>query len=148
MNYGIFVVISLVLNVFIAVLFPEYIGLQDPLGITDIRTQQFNELDGNTKSYYINQGVFNADGTPASNFEDLKDIHLAGEQEAGVTLTDFGFSFLDWVKVGINFFKSIGVFFVAFLVIIYNLVPPFNSLLFIPLSIMYMFSWVKFIMGR
>lgn len=148
MRYEIFVIISIVMNVFIAGMFPEYVGLDDPGGQTAIVQQKFQALDTNTKEYYIEQGIFNKDGTPAEQYDKLKELAQITETNQGITLTDFGFTFADWLEVGWNYIKSILVFFIASVLIMYNLAAPLNLYIGVPYTLMYIFSWVKFLMGR
>lgn len=148
MNYTLFVVMAIVVNSFLAGLFPSQLGLDDPLGIESIRQQQFNDFDTNTQNYFVDQGVFNQDGTPGTNFELYEELQTAGEQEAGVIVTDLGLSFTDYFKIAWNAFVSAGVFLIAFIVILFQL--PLNLAMFIApiISILGALSIVKFIIGR
>ena len=148
MNYTTVVYMAIILNTFIAGLFPEQVGLDDPLGIDNIRQQQFNSFDSNTQAYFVQQGVFNSDGTPAQNFDTYKDLQTAGEQESGVVITDLGFSFTDYFKIAWNAFASIGIFMIAFLVILFQL--PLSLAIFVApiISTLSIFGLVKFIIGR
>lgn len=148
MNYTLFIYVALITNVFIAGLFPEQVGLGDPLGIEDIRQQQFTNFDSNTQQYFIQQGVFNADGTVGDNFNTYVELQEAGESESGVVVSDLGFSFLDYFKIAWNAFKSIGIFMMAFIVIIFSLPQSITIFLAPILSTLGIFGLVKFIIGR
>lgn len=148
MNYTTIVYVALIVNVFVAGLFPEQVGLSDPLGIDNIREQKFDNFDSKTQQYFITQGIYNEDGTPSDNFETFKDLQSVGEDEAGVTVTDLGFSFIDYLKIAWNAFKSTGLFLIAFIVIIFQLPLPIAQFMAPIFSILGIFALVKFIIGR
>ncbi len=148
MNYQLFLIMALFVNTFLAALFPTQLGLDDPFGIDSIRTQQFNDFDSNTQAYFVEQGVFNADGTPGNNFETYQSLQTVGQGQAGIVITELGFGFTDYLKVAWNSFVNLGVFMIAFIVILFQL--PLSIGIFIApiFSTLGIFSLVKFIIGR
>ena len=99
MNYTLVVYMALIVNTFLAVLFPTQLGLGDPLGIEEIRQQQFQSFDANTQSYFVEQGVFNADGTPGEQFSKMEELAKSTEGEGGAIVTSLGFGFLDYLLI-------------------------------------------------
>ena len=58
------------------------------------------------------------------------------------------FSFVDWVKVGFNLLKTIFMFIIGFVFMLWQLAYPLNFLIGIPFSIMYLFALASYIVGR
>lgn len=149
MNNDIFFIVAMFLNLAMCLLYPTALGLDDPFGIDSIREQKFNELSAADQNYFIETGVFNADGTPGNNFNELKDLSESGEAGKGVTITDAGFGFLDYIKVGINAIKSLATFAIAAIVIMFKLLPsPLNILFGSLFSGGYLYTFAKLVMGR
>lgn len=149
MKHELIFIVGIMVNVYIAVLFPTMVGLDDPFGIDAIRTQKFQDLSVNDQEYFIDNGIFDSSGNPSGDYKDkLQELNAIGQGDSGLIITDLSFGFLDFVKVALRSIETILTFFIAFCVLIFNLTAPFNVLLGIPLSTLYIYSTGKLIMGR
>ena len=149
MNNDILFTVAMFLNLVISLLYPSVLGLDDPLGLDDIREQKFNELSLSDQQYFISTGIYNSDGTPGNNYDQLKTLTESGQSGQGVTITDTGFGFLDYIKVGLNAMKSLITFAIASIIIMFKLLPtPINMLFGSMFSGLYLYTLAKLIMGR
>jgi hypothetical protein len=149
MKHELFFAIAIFLNVLVSLLYPSVVGMDDPLGIDGIRTQKFNSLSSNDQKYFIENGVFDENGNPTGEYKTkIEELNAIGDGEAGLIITELSFGFLDFVKVVLRSIQSILTFFIAFLVLLYNLSAPFNILLGVPMGILYVYSTGRLIMGR
>jgi hypothetical protein len=149
MNYGFFLTIGLIVNTFFVVLFPAQTVGADPFGIDEIRAQKFTQLDSRTQEYYIDSGFFDETGQPTAQFDKIEELQNEGTGQVGsASILQGGLSFFDWVKIGWNTVTSLAMFFLGFLALLMNLQAPLNVLVGVPFSFLYIFSAIKFIMGR
>ena len=151
MKVEMFLIIGLIVNTLFAVLYPAQIFGDDPLGLNAIQdskgtVQQYISVNGTgiLGSYNSVTGELERDDTL---FNQMTDTIGSTEGSAGIFGTGV-FAFIDWVKVGFNLLKSMLMFIVGFIFLLWNLVYPLNFLIGVPFSIMYLFAMVKFIIGR
>lgn len=149
MKLEIFLVIGLIVNSLFAVLYPEQIFGDDPLGIDAIKQEKINE-------YYTAGGLSPISSYNSTSeqliingdlFGEMKDSVVSTEGDAGIFGTDT-FSFIDWVKVGWGLLKSALMFVLGFIFMLWSLVYPLNFLIGVPFTMLYIFAMVRFIVGR
>ena len=144
-----FLIIGLMVNVLFAITYPTQIFGNDPLGlsgITDSRMEQYYSVNGSSI-----MGKYNSE-----TGELVSDESLFTDFDSAVTATDGSngfwgtelFQFVDWLKVGFRLLKSMFMFVIGFVFMLWTLVYPLNFLIGVPFSILYLYSIVRFIVNR
>jgi len=149
MKLEMFLVIGLIVNTMFAVIYPEQIFGDDPLGLNGIqedKLQQYYAVNGTAVVSSYNPETGELERSDAL-FTDLQGVTTSTEGSAGIFGSDT-FSFLDWVKVGWAVLKSALLFVIGFIYLLWNLVYPLNFLIGAPFSMLYIFAMVRFIVGR
>ena len=152
MDIKLFLPLSLIISVFIALIFPAQVGLSDPLGLDEIREQKFNEsknFDGSLEEYYINDstGFFTTDGNLKRLDSDVKNASAVQQSGDQSVITDAGFGFLDYIRVIGNAIQSIFIFLTIPVVLFFNMGYPYNYISLI-YSLLYIASIFAFLLGR
>lgn len=149
MKLDLFLIIGLIVNTLFAVLYPAQIFGDDPLGINGIKQeklQQYYSVNGSSiiNGYNTETGeIIKSDEL----FNDLTGAVGSTDGDSGLLIGDL-FSFVDWVKVGFNLLKTMFMFVIGFVFLLWQLVYPLNFLIGVPFSMLYMFALASYIMGR
>ncbi len=144
--------LSLMISLFIALIFPGEVGLADPLGLDEIREQKFNEsrnFDGSLSEYFINQstGFFTTSGELKKTDSDIRNASAVQQSGDQSVITTAGFGFLDYIRVIGNAIQSIFIFLAIPVVLFFNMGYPYNYISLI-YSLMYMVGIFSFLLGR
>ena len=149
MKMDIFLVIGLIVNTLFAVLYPAQIFGTEPLGLNsevNVQTEQYYSVNGTSvvSGYNTETGELTRDD---SMFNVMQDAVTATDGSAGILTTEV-FGWIDWVKVGFNLLKTMLMFVIGFIFLLWNLAYPFNFLIGVPFSMLYIFGMSSFIIGR
>lgn len=122
--------INYVIAMFIAVLFPTEVGLADPLGLDEIREQNFanNAITNGLASYYDDGTFFDANGNPVKLDATLKGIGQVPAEGQQSVVTDEGFGFLDYPRIVLNIIISFIIFSFVPIILFFNMGYPLNLL--------------------
>jgi len=149
MKLDFLLIIGLIVNTLFAVLYPAQIFGDDPLGLSGVEDARLNEY------YTVNDtGVINGYNSQTGEllynnevFSDMKDANSVTDGSGQIFGSDL-FAFIDWIGVGWKLLKSVMMFLIGFIFLLWSLIYPLNFLIGIPFSLLYIFSIVKFIIGR
>ena len=149
MRLDFFLVIGLIVNTIFVVLYPTQILGSDPLGLsgqTDPLLQQYYSVNGSgaISSYNSITGEVEYNN---QLYSDVEGAITSTEGDAGIFASTF-FAIVDWIKTAMNVIKTIAMFVLGFIVLLFNLSYPFNILIGVPFALLYIFSIVSFIIGR
>ncbi len=152
MDIKLFLPMGLMISVMIALIFPAQVGLEDPLGLDEIRAQKFNDtknFGGGVGQYYTNgsTGFFTQDGVLKRLDGDVVNATNRQQQGDQTVLTETGFGFLDYIRVIGNAIQSIFVFLTIPLLLFFNMSYPYNMVSLI-YALLYMASIFAFLLGR
>jgi len=146
-----FIIMSLTISSFIALLFPVEVGLADPLGLNAERTQSFTDsliLSGGLDVYYTDGTFFDSDGNVIKLDENIKDsIGVPAEGDQSV-VTDTGFGFLDYPRIVANAFSSFIIYLIIPVLLMFNLGYPFNLMFSLIYGGSFIFAILSWILGR
>jgi hypothetical protein len=149
MKLDMFLVIGLMVNVLFAVTYPTQIFGENPLGLDqtqDDRVRDYYSVNGTSilGEYNTQTGQLESDN---SLFTDFDDVVSSTDGSSGFWGTEL-FQFVDWLKIGWNLLKATFMFVIGFVFMLWTLVYPFNFLIGVPFSVLYLFTMVRFIVNR
>ena len=144
--HSFYVITGLVMSLLLSTMFPQTVGYNS---FDENKAEQiFTMLTDKDQQYYIESGFFNEDGTVGENFETVEELNNVGNNENRLIITELTFGFLDYVGLALRNVFTIFTFLFSFIILLFRLPSPLGGLVGGVGLYTYIYSLVRFIIGR